>query len=231
MSISLSKQKNSFLVNNAKEAILLQLKLAKEIDLSVTTDKINIIAACDVSYSKSADYLWGAFIIFSYPDLKILESSGVRDRVSFPYIPGLLTFREAPILIKAYEQLTITPDLILFDGQGVAHPRRMGLATHMGLILNKPSIGVAKSRLIGSYGSLKDEVGAYTPLIYKNQQIGWVIRSRKRTKPIYISPGHKISMEQARKFILSLLDGRYKQPYPLRKAHLLVNHLRRKDGF
>ena len=147
-------------------------------------------------------------------------------KAKFPYIPGLLSFREAPILLRAFRKLKNNPDVILFDGQGIAHPRSFGLASHMGLILDKPSIGCAKSRLVGEYGSVENTAGAYSKLIYGNKIVGVVLRTKNNTKPIFVSPGHKTNLTFAIRIALKTCCG-YRIPEPTRQAHLLVNKLRR----
>ena len=148
-------------------------------------------------------------------------------KARFPYIPGLLSFREAPILLRAFRKLKNNPDIVLFDGQGIAHPRRFGLASHMGLVLDKPSIGCAKSRLVGEYSSVENTAGAYSKLIYGNKVVGVVLRTKKNTKPIFVSPGHKINLSLAIRITLKTCCG-YRIPEPTRQAHLLVNKLRGK---
>ncbi|HYB20960.1 MAG TPA: endonuclease V [Thermodesulfobacteriota bacterium] len=183
------------------------------------------IGAGDVSYSRTDDRGYAAFLVFSYPDLVLLESSTDQGRASFPYIPSLLTFREAPILLKAFSKLTTKPDLILADGQGIAHPRSMGIAAHLGLLLDLPSIGCAKSRLYGTDAEIPLDRGSVAPLNEEGRTVGMIVRTRAGVKPVYISPGHKMDLETSVKTILSLCRG-YRLPEPLRQAHILVNRLR-----
>ena len=149
----------------------------------------------------------------------------VQGQASFPYIPSLLTFREAPILIKAFSKLRIKPDLILADGQGIAHPRSMGMAAHLGLLLDLPSIGCAKSRLYGAEAESPLDKGSAAPLIEEGRTLGMIVRTRTGVKPVYVSPGHKMDLATSVKIILSLCRG-YRIPEPLRQAHILVNRLR-----
>ena len=147
------------------------------------------------------------------------------ERVSFPYVPGLLSFREAPPLLKAFEKLSQSPDLAIFDGQGIAHPRGIGLASHLGLFLDVPTIGCAKSRLVGEHEPVGMEKGEMSDLIYKGESVGRVLRSKRDVKPLFVSPGHRISQDRAAEIVLSCCRG-YRFPEPIRRAHLKVNELR-----
>ena len=207
------------------EAVQIQEKLRKKLRLRPPRAPLKTIAAGDVSYSRIDDMTYAAFLLFTYPDLISLESASAKGRASFPYIPGLLTFREAPILLEPFSRLRARPDLILIDGQGIAHPRSMGIAAHIGLILNLPSIGCAKSRLIGTHEELALDRGEAVPLIIGDRIVGMVLRTRDGVKPVYVSPGHKMDMDTSMKIVLSLCRG-YRIPEPLRQAHIFVNHLR-----
>jgi deoxyribonuclease V len=186
---------------------------------------LKTIAAGDVAYSRKDDMTYAAFLLFTYPDLTPLESASAKGRASFPYIPGLLTFREAPTLLEAFSRLKTRPDLILIDGQGIAHPRSMGIAAHIGLILNLPSIGCAKSRLIGTHKEPALDRGQAVPLLVGDRAAGMVLRTRDGVRPVYVSPGHKMDMDTSLKIVLSLCRG-YRIPEPLRQVHIFVNHLR-----
>jgi deoxyribonuclease V len=208
-----------------REAIRIQEKLRKKLLLRRPTTPFKKIAAGDVSYSRLDDMTHAAFLLFSYPDLTLLERVSAKGRASFPYIPGLLTFREAPVLLKAFSGLTARPDLILIDGQGIAHPRSMGIAAHIGLMLSLPSIGCAKSRLIGTHGNLAPGRGSALPLVAGDRTVGMVVRTREGVRPVYVSPGHKMDLDTSVKIVLSLCRG-YRIPEPLRQAHIFVNQLR-----
>ncbi len=158
----------------------------------------------------------------SYPELTLLEEATFSARVSFPYIPGLLTFREGPPLITAFAKLSQLPDFILFDGQGIAHPRGIGLAAHLGLILDRPAIGCAKSRLVGTHAPVGEKRGDWTGLIHQERQVGAVLRTRDRIKPVFVSQGHRIGLERAVTLVLACCRG-YRIPEPTRRAHLAVN--------
>jgi deoxyribonuclease V len=208
-----------------KRAIQIQEALRKKIRLRAPSGPWKRIAAGDVSYSRTDDRVFAAFLLFSYPELALLESVSAEGQASFPYVPGLLTFREAPILIEAFSQLPTRPELILFDGQGIAHPRSMGIAVHLGLIFDLPTIGCAKSRLIGAHEEPPARQGSCAPLIEKGETIGMIVRTRTGVKPVYVSPGHKMDLPTSVKIVLSLCRG-YRIPEPLRQAHLFVNRLR-----
>ena len=160
--------------------------------------------------------------------MDILEEKTITERAPFPYIPGLLSFREGPALLKIFENLRHIPDAVIFDGQGIAHPRGIGLASHMGLFLDIPTIGCAKTRLAGHHGEIGKDVGDYADLILDNQIVGAVLRTKKNVKPVFISPGHKSGTGKAVEVVLSCCRG-YKLPEPTRRAHLLVNQLRLKE--
>jgi len=207
------------------EAREIQEKLRKRLRLRPPRAPLKTIAAGDVAYSREDDMTYAAFLLFTYPDLTFLESASAKGRASFPYVPGFLTFREAPILLKAFSRLKTRPDLILIDGQGIAHPRFMGIAAHIGLILNLPAIGCAKSRLIGTHEELAPDRGKAVPLLVGDRTAGMVLRTRAGVKPVYVSPGHKMNMETSVKIVLSLCRG-YRIPEPLRQAHMFVSKLR-----
>lgn len=212
-----------------KKAIQIQETLKDLLILKKPHGKIRTIAGADVSYDKRSDRFFAGVVIFKLNNrLELTEEVTAMGKARFPYIPGLLSFREAPILLRAFKKLKTDPDIVLFDGQGIAHPRHFGLASHMGLVLDKPSIGCAKSRLVGEYHPVKNAAGAYSKLLYKNKVVGAVLRTKINTNPIFISPGHKINLMFAIRIALKTCCG-YRIPEPIRQAHLLVNKLRRKS--
>jgi len=220
------KQLHSWRVDY-KKAIQIQENLRELLTFEKYTRKIQTIAGADVSYDKHSDRFFAGVVVFKLnKQLELIEEATAVGKARFPYIPGLLSFREAPILLMAFRKLKNNPDIVLFDGQGIAHPRHFGLASHMGLILDKPSIGCAKSRLVGEYGSVENTAGAYSELIYENKIVGVVLRTKKNTKPIFISPGHRTNLTFAIRIVLKTCCG-YRIPEPTRQAHLLVNKLRR----
>jgi deoxyribonuclease V len=161
----------------------------------------------------------GAVVVLEYPELRLTEVKLAQGRPDFPYIPGLLSFRESPLVLAACQKLTLTPDLILVDGQGIAHPRRLGLATHLGLCLNTATIGCAKSRLCGQHTALAMEPGIYTELVDRGETIGAALRTRLRVAPVYVSIGHRVDLETAIRWVLACCRG-YRLPEPTRLAHL-----------
>jgi len=181
------------------------------------------VAGADVSYYQNK--MIAGVIVFEFPNLKVIERQFFIFPINLPYIPGLLTFREGPSLLEAFKKIKITPDVILFDGQGIAHPRRMGIATHLGLFLDRPTIGCAKSRLSGEYTSVGEEKGDYALLKEGEEILGAVLRTRRRVKPIFVSPGHKIDLPNSIEIILKCIV-KYRLPVPVREAHIFVNKIR-----
>jgi len=210
-----------------KEAVGIQRKLKERLVIHDRDfpEQITIIAGADLSYSRHSDLFFAAVILLEYPTMAVVEEACFIERVSFPYIPGLLSFREGPAVLKAFENLHNIPDAVIFDGQGIAHPRGIGLASHMGLFLDIPAIGCAKKRLVGEYGEVGYEVGNYANLMLDDQVVGAVVRTKKKVKPVFISPGHKISLRKAMDLVLSCCRG-YRLPEPVRMAHLAVNRMR-----
>jgi deoxyribonuclease V len=208
-----------------KEAILLQQRLATSVVISALDRPIRTVAGTDISYSKREKRLFAAVVVMDLESLEILERASHIEEATFPYVPGLLAFREIPPLLKAFQKLQQVPDLILCDGQGIAHPRGIGLASHLGLWLQIPAIGCAKSRLIGESSPLPVEKGGESILVYKGQKVGIVLRSKKNTNPLWISPGHLIDSEGSLLLVKKCLRG-YRLPEPTRQAHLAVNLLR-----
>lgn len=209
-----------------KEAVLLQARLSPRILLEDRLPAtVRTVAGVDVSYEKRGDLFHAAIVVLSFPGLDIVEEATAEDRVTFPYVPGLLSFRELPILLRAFEGLKTIPDVVLVDGQGIAHPRRLGLASHLGLWLGLPTIGCAKSRLVGDSDEPGREKGAREPLRIGEEVVGTVLRSRDGVRPLYVSPGHLVDVEKASELVLACC-GRYRMPEPTRRAHLLSNRLR-----
>lgn len=207
------------------QAIAYQHQLRKQIQIKPLTVPIRVIGGADISFNKFSDIVYAGIVLFSYPDMKIIGQATVISKTTFPYISGLLAFREVPALLEAWDKLTIKPDLLVLDGQGIAHERRTGIATHFGLIANVPTIGSAKSRLTGKYEEPGEQIFAQSPMYDKGELIGIALRSKKKCNPIYISPGNLISMEQSIEVIKNCIRG-YRIPEPTRQAHLLVNKIR-----
>jgi deoxyribonuclease V len=207
------------------EAIEIQNTLKSRLLFKKLPKQINYVAGCDVSCSKTTNLGWAGMVILTYPDLILVEERWAKAPLHFHYIPGLLSFREIPILLEAVQKIEIKPDLILCDGQGIAHPRGFGLASHLGLLTATPSIGCAKKRLVGDFQEVGGIKGDYSPLLYKGKKVGTVIRTKTGVKPLFVSPGHAVTIEDAVGMVLSCVD-RYRIPEPIRQAHLLVNRLR-----
>lgn len=205
------------------EAIELQKQLAYEVIEKDDFDSpIKTVAGIDLGYEAKTDTCRAVVVVLSFPDLQLVEKAEVVLPIQFPYVPGLLSFREAPAAIKALEKLQNAPDLILCDGQGIAHPRRFGIACHIGLIANVPTIGVAKSILVGKFENLGETRGSTAPLIYKKQEIGVALRTKDRVQPVYVSLGHKISLTTAVKYVLQCAP-KYRLPETTRLADQLAS--------
>jgi deoxyribonuclease V len=196
----------------------IQRELATQVSRVGSVTSPRLIAGVDISISREAGMGTGAVVVLSYPDLKIVEAKVVTDRIEFPYVPGLLSFRESPLILKACEELAVTPDLIMVDGQGIAHPRRMGIASHLGLLLGIPTIGCAKSRLCGECEEPGNASGSYSELRDKGEVIGAALRTRVGVNPVYVSIGHMIDLPSAIRWVLACCRG-YRLPEPTRRAH------------
>ena len=200
------------------EARDLQTRLAMEVFRNGSVIAPCFIAGVDVSIRKSRGTGTAAVVVLEYPELNLVETKIMQGEIDFPYVPGLLSFREAPLILQACEQLTHTPDLIIVDGQGIAHPRRLGIAAHLGLFFDIPTIGCAKSRLCGTYREPSLEAGNYEELFDDNEPIGVVLRTKYNTNPLYISIGNKIAIEDAIFWVMRCCRG-YRLPEPIRLAH------------
>ena len=207
-----------------QEAINIQNELKKKFVLAgsyQTLEDIKIVAGCDVNYDKKNTIAQAAVVLIRLKNCKIIEKVIIKKRLnqSFPYIPGLLSFREAPLLLLAFQKIKGNPDVILFDGHGIAHPRQLGLATHIGILINKSTIGCAKSLLWGEYNEPENLKGAYSFLTDKNLKvIGAVLRTRKDVKPVFVSSGYKINLDLAVE-VVEACCKKYRIPEPLRLAH------------
>ncbi len=210
---------------SAKEAISLQKTLAEQVLIQPLPARLKILGAEDLSYSKHSDLLFAVILTFKWPGLEVIESVHHVCKASFPYVPGLLSFREVPPLIEAYGKLGQKPDVLLCDAQGIAHPRKLGLAAHLGLCLGIPTVGCAKSRLCGTHDDPPLKKGSSRPLMLDGEQVGIVFRSRDGVKPIYISPGHLADVQSSKKLVYRCLR-RYRIPEPLRLAHIEANRRR-----
>ncbi|HYP02433.1 MAG TPA: deoxyribonuclease V [Pyrinomonadaceae bacterium] len=211
-----------------REAVELQKSLRERVRVVPHKGKIETVAGADISFNKYSPVLYAGLVVLRLPTLEVLEEVGVVSETKFPYVPGLLSFREASPVLEAWAKLKTEPDAVMFDGQGIAHPRRIGIASHVGLFLNRPTLGCAKSVLVGQHEELAEERGSWQPLVdpKNGETVGAALRTKTRVQPIYVSPGHLIDLAGAIELTLSA-DGGYRQPEPTRRAHLLVNALRR----
>jgi deoxyribonuclease V len=198
------------------EAAAIQRRLASEVIVGGAPRDVRVVAGADISVGGGRGR--GAVVLLSYPELMLLEEQVVEAELAFPYVPGLLAFREVPVLAEAFRRLSRRPDLLLVDGQGLAHPRRLGIACHLGLLLDLPTVGCAKSRLVGEHGPLGEEAGSRTELRDGPDVIGLVLRTRARVRPVYVSVGHRIGLNEAAEWVLRLCRG-FRLPQPARLAH------------
>lgn len=208
-----------------EQAMNIQNELRKLLDVSPVTKLPKLIAGADVSVDSQNNLLYGGVVIVRYEDLAEVERQSAVMEMTFPYIPGLLSFREVPVLLKAFLKIYNVPDIIICDGQGIAHPRGFGLACHLGIALHIPTIGCAKSRLCGEHQPVGEKKGDFTDLLYKESKVGIVLRTRDMVKPVYLSPGYRVSISYAKEVILHCCN-RFRITEPVRKAHNLVKKLR-----
>lgn len=213
-----------------KEAIDIQKGLAARVNTSSLLKRPpRFIAGADISLSQSRGPAYAGVVVLDADTLEVVAEYTQKGIIDFPYVPGLLSFREAPLLLQVFEQIDPAPDLIMLDGQGIAHPRRLGLASHLGLFLDCPAVGCAKSRLVGEHREPGKKKGAHTPLQGKNgETLGAALRTREGCKPIFVSAGHKIDLASAIEWVLRV-SPRYRIPEPTRLAHNLVNRVRKED--
>ena len=204
------------------EAVVLQNALRQRVERVDRLPAIRHVAGVDVGFEEGGHVARAAVAVLAFPGLQPAATSVARRPVEFPYVPGLLAFRELPAVLAALANLDIAPDLILCDGQGIAHPRRFGIASHLGVLLDVPTIGAAKTRLTGQYAEPKDVKGAWTPLIDGAETIGAVVRTRVGVKPIYVSIGHRVSLKTAVELTLACVT-RYRLPETTRQAHHLAS--------
>ena len=205
----------------------LQRQLADRVDARTPLVRCNLIAGADVSYDRFSNVFYAGVVVLRMDDLTVVEQQGVVREVSFPYVPGLLSFRETPVLLEAFAKIESEPDAVILDGHGFSHPRRFGFACHLGLWLDRPAVGCAKTRLIGTYKDPGRKAGSVAPLKDKDDVIGQVVRTKAGVKPVFVSVGYKIDLRSAVELVLATCRG-YRLPEPTRQAHLHVNALRRR---
>lgn len=207
-----------------KEAKKIQLRLRQKIKIVPLSKKPVFIAGVDAAFSENK--VVAAACLYKYPELVPVEDAYAAAKISFPYIPGFLSFREGDAIIKAIEKLKTKPDLVLFDGQGIAHPGGIGIASHIGVVLNVPTIGCAKSRLIGDYSAPGNKKGQYSSLRYKNKTVGAVLRTRDGVKPVFVSPGHLIDLRGAIHYVIKCAV-KFRLPEPVRRADRLSKEIKK----
>jgi deoxyribonuclease V len=218
---------------SSQEALRIQRRLQSQLLIQPLQHEIHYIGGADISFNRGSDRLHAGIILLDYHTLKPVAHSLVQTEAPFPYVPGLLSFREIPALLEAWEQLELHPDVVMLDGHGIAHPRRLGVASHFGLWVDKPSLGCAKKLLTGLHESPGNEAPSKSIIYDNNDRLGFALRSRTNVKPVYLSPGHLLDHESTLHISLHCLTG-YRIPEPTRLAHQLVNRLRRgelKAGF
>ncbi|HZS06252.1 MAG TPA: deoxyribonuclease V [Blastocatellia bacterium] len=232
------------------EAIALQKKLREQVVIRPLPDKVELVAGADISFNKFSEVVYAGIVVLRLPQLEVIATSGVVTTTKFPYIPGLLSFREVPALLEAWQKLTVRPDVLVLDGQGIAHPRRLGIASHIGLVIGLPTVGCAKTVLTGRYEEPDPQAGSWSPMTDKGETIGAALRTKDRVNPVFISPGHLADIPSAITLALRCVRGyaehntsgglfgtrpepsrskgsKYRIPEPTRLAHLFVNAMRR----
>jgi deoxyribonuclease V len=215
------------------EATSLQNEMRHSLSLQTQINGITTIAGGDISHNKDTDIVYAGIVILSYPQMIVQSYSLVKAKTTFPYIPGFLGFREVPALLQAWNQIPVKPDVMILDGQGITHPRRMGIASHFGLLANCPSIGCAKSMLYGEFPDLGEDKFSSSPITKNNELLGYALRTKNNVEQVYISPGHKVSVNDSLNIIKQCVQ-KHRIPEPTRQAHNYVNLLRTgklKPGF
>ncbi len=213
-----------------KEAAIIQREMRDRVSLddAIAIADIRLVAGVDSTYTKQRKQTTAraVVVVLDFATLEVVETSFAEREIGFPYLPGLLSFREAPAVLDAFRGLTNVPDVVLFDGQGIAHPRRLGFASHVGVVLDIPSIGCAKSKLVGTFDEPERTFGAQTPLVHRDQIVGAVVRTRPTHSPLFISPGHKLSVPTAVEIVLRCHRDNHFLPEPTRLAHDEVSGVR-----
>lgn len=207
-------------------ATALQRDLRTRLDIAERALPIQLIGGADISLNLYSKVIYAGIVLLSFPAMEVVGWSLVKGETHFPYVPGYLAFREVPALVAAWSRLSVKPEVLIVDGHGIAHPRRLGIATHFGIETGQPTIGCAKKRLAGTYEEPGTERGDYTPIMDGDELIGHVLRSKSRTAPVFISPGHRVGLINSLDIVRACL-GRYRIPEPTRRAHEFVNRFRR----
>lgn len=207
------------------EATLIQQQLRDHLNLEPLQNEVRTIAGADISLALHSETVYAGLVVLSYPELQPIAYSLVKSSTIFPYVPGYLAFREIPAILKAYEQLPVKPDIVMFDGNGILHARRMGIASHFGVLTGAVTMGCAKKKLAGQYADPGTLKGEYTQVTDKGEVIGYAVRSKDHVKPVFISPGHLMSLEDSLTLALKCA-GKHRLPEPTRHAHEYVNRFR-----
>lgn len=213
---------------NYHEAVAIQEELRGRVRASgrIRWRELRTVAGADCSYSKRAKNGVGGIVVLEFPSLEPVDEAFAVGAAGFPYIPGLLSFREIPLLMAVWENLSVIPDVVICDAQGIAHPRGIGLASHFGLAAGVPTVGCAKSKLVGEFEEPPEERGEKTEMVYEGKRVGYAVRTRSGTKPVFVSPGHGVGFGDAVELVLRC-SPRYRIPEPVRAAHGLVNRVRK----
>lgn len=214
------------------EAIELQKQLRERVRIQPLERPVRLVAGCDISFNKFSEVIYAGILVLRLPDLEVVDKATVVTETRFPYVPGLLSFRETPALLEAWERLNTAPDVVMLDGQGLAHPRRFGIACHFGLLTNTPTLGCAKTVLVGKYSEPDERAGSHSEMVHRGEIVGAAVRTKNRVAPVFISPGHLMDLPGAIDLTLRCVKGfpeksKYRIPEPTRLAHLAVNEVRR----
>lgn len=209
-----------------REAVAMQNRMRDLVEVIPPDREVLTIAGADISFDRFSTIIYAGIVLLSLPSLETVEEVGIVTESTFPYVPGLLSFREAPAVLEAWGRLRSEPDALMVDGHGLAHPRRFGIASHLGVLIERPTFGCGKSVLVGRFEPPAPERGSWTPMIDRGETIGAAVRTKNKVQPIYVSVGHRIDLESAIRLALAC-NGGYRIPEPTRRAHHLVNALRR----
>jgi deoxyribonuclease V len=206
----------------------IQERLRSRVRLTAGPRRVGLVAGADLAYGRGGRRAWAAIVVMAVPGWRVVEVATASGRPAFPYVPGYLTFREGPLLLTAFRRLRRRPDLCLFDGHGLAHPRRFGVACHLGVLLDLPSLGCAKSPLVGEWRAPGAVRGEWSPIRLDGRRVGAAVRTRTGVKPMFVSPGHRIGLAAAIRWTLA--SARVRVPEPIRQAEQVVNRLRSREG-